>query len=85
MPKYECARCHKIFKQKQDYERHKNRKVPCEEVEEEKKEPKMVWMSIAGKSYYVKDKTEEEKDQAVEVLDGETIEEAHLRFWGVKK
>jgi Zinc finger, C2H2 type len=38
MVKYECKRCRKVFNHKGDYDRHMNRKNPCEEVKEEVKE-----------------------------------------------
>jgi uncharacterized C2H2 Zn-finger protein len=33
MPNYECVRCHKIFKQKSNYDSHVKRKNPCKVVE----------------------------------------------------
>jgi hypothetical protein len=91
MPTYKCSRCHKVFKQKCHYDNHKKRKIPCEEKEEEQQIPKpkpepeperkLIWMSIAGKNYFVPEKTVEEDEQAVEVAKGETAEQALRRFY----
>jgi hypothetical protein len=79
---YKCVRCKKVFKGKASYDRHLKRKTPCEEKEEVIPEPKMVWISIAGSNYSVPQKSEQEQDQAVEVNEGETEEEALFRFYG---
>ena len=90
MPNYKCSRCHKVFTQKGHYNNHMERKIPCEENKEEivpepeppKPEPKMIWMSIAGKNYLVSEEYEGEDEQAIEIAKGETPEQAVLRFYG---
>ena len=47
MPSYSCELCSKSFSKKTDFDRHKNRKIPCveksvEEIIEEKVEQKVV-------------------------------------------
>ena len=44
MTSYKCKKCEKIFKQKNDYRRHANRKTPCKSdtIDESKNEPNQI-------------------------------------------
>nr|QBK89459.1 MAG: uncharacterized protein LCMiAC02_05540 [Mimivirus LCMiAC02] len=56
---YKCNTCNKLFKQKNDYRRHKNRKIPCKKItnispKDSPKKDRQFKCNLCGKTYKLK-------------------------------
>jgi hypothetical protein len=73
MVSYKCNRCNKTFKQKIDYTRHMNRKIPCESDQSNNQ-------MIAAKQQQVTAKEQQKATENVQLKDNKLVDDKECQY-----